>query len=41
MRKTLPCLLRLIGTAKRKEHSAKSEDCDFFLHVFILTIAYA
>ena len=27
-------LLRLGGTAKRKEHSAKSKDGDLFLHVF-------
>jgi hypothetical protein len=27
-------LLRLPGTAKRKEHDAKSKDGDFFLHAF-------
>ena len=30
-------LLRINGTAKREEHGAKSEDCDFFLHVFFLS----
>ena len=39
-----PCLLRVGGTAKRKEHGAKSKDGDFFLHVFfsadLLTIDY-
>jgi hypothetical protein len=29
------CLLRVSGKAKRKEHSAKSKDRDFFLHVFL------
>ena len=29
-----PCLLRLGGNAKRKEHGAKSKDRDFCLHVF-------
>jgi hypothetical protein len=29
-----PCLLRLSGNAKRKEHGAKGKGCDFFLHVF-------
>ena len=34
MREDFPCLLRAGGQAKRKEHSAKSQDRDFFLHVF-------
>jgi hypothetical protein len=29
-----PCLLRVGGRAKRKEHGAKSKDRDFFLHAF-------
>jgi hypothetical protein len=27
-------LLRVDGTAKHKEHGAKSKNCDFFLHAF-------
>jgi hypothetical protein len=32
-----PCLLRRDGTAKRKEHGAKSKDRDFFIHVFLFS----
>ena len=35
MRKIFPGLLRLGGTAKRKEHSPKSKDREFFLHLFL------
>ena len=30
-----PCLLRIDGSAKRKEHGAKSKDGDFFLHCLL------
>ena len=35
-----PCLLRVGGRAKRKEHGAKSKDRDFFLHVFFSVLIH-
>jgi len=36
--KDFPCLLRVNGTAERKEQGAKSNDRDFFLHVSVCSI---